>query len=183
MKHTTLLISEFAPVHTQHEQIVQKHVHMQKENSDSVYHILFCIDGDQRKLHADSPFTTTEREEMIHRMMKKFSLSYSIAHLHDTDNNKDRVQSLLRLQEDYAHTTDTLTISTDDGTIKKLLDKQKIPCVREQDPSHTQSTIRNQFAAQNIQEVQKKLPEYIYEYLREINTSTRMKQYKSMNFR
>ncbi len=91
MKNKLILLSEFQPLHRKHE---EKIIQATQEN---IATILFCIDGAYRKNHADSPFTTQERETMIHTLMQQHALPYSITYLRDSDNDDDRIQSIKQL--------------------------------------------------------------------------------------
>lgn len=186
---TTILLSEFQPIHSLHKNFIKE---FSEKTSDDLGEILFCIDGSWRKLHADSPLSTKEREETIHILMQEFSCKYSITHLHDTDNDDDRFATIQHLFTEPSGKKNISHITTDDKKTYNLI-SQKIwedtaPNHNHiwysllPDKSHLQSTIRNQFAAQNFSEAQKKLPDSIYDYLMKIWLWKRMKNYKSQAF-
>ena len=167
-----ILLSEFQPIHNLHEDFIKKHIAENTHNQLS--EILFCIDWAYRKIHADSPLSTKEREDMIHILMEKYPIKYNIIHLPDSDNDIDRLNSITHLFTPLSWKK----IWSDDKKTYNLLSSNNIDCELLPDKGHTQSTIRNQFAAQNLEQAEKKLPREIYNYLIQLWVPWRMKKEK-----
>lgn len=168
MNNKLVLISEFQPLHKRHEEEIIN------ATKNDVAEILFCIDGAYRKLHADSPFSTKEREEMIRLLMEHHALPYSISHLRDSDTLEDRISSIFQLIQPISWKT----IISDDVATHKILQNAGIETKLLGKDEFTQSTVRNQFAVNNIKEARKKLPQTTFDYLQTLDTHNRMKKYK-----
>lgn len=167
MENQLILISEFQPIHTLHEKEIIKAI------KSDIANILFCIDGAHRKIHADSPLTTKERANMIHILMKEYAIPYTITYLRDSDDDDERLDMIQKLIQQS--TWDK--IMSDDSHTYSLLKKSWLDSYLLEE-NFQQSTIRNQFAANNTQEAKKKLPISVFNYLDSIDMHQRMKKNK-----